>query len=271
MMRRLIYSLAVFGTLIFSACNDDEVTTTALEPKTEPKLDYYVESFDVTGLGFKPQMKVEYEYNDSGKISKYTVFTYHPDPESLEELQYFLFTYANNRVDKIKGYWANGNPSVEYSYEYLADGSVSKIKENNYAAGINSEANFSYDTVTKSVKVSYTYSNGGSFEYEFDYDGENILSDKTTRGSQVCSDGEYTYDEHINPFKALGYVDYALTNFSANNKLTEVVEHIACSFPTWIPESYAYEYDERGYPTLVTTFYNSGSTVGKSQKEIFYK
>ena len=115
------------------------------------------------------------------------------------------------------------------------------------------------------------FSNGGSFEYEFHMSDGNVVTDKTTRGSQVCSDGQYTYDDHINPFKNLGYTDYLLTNLSANNKLSEDINHINCSFPSFIPESYSYEYDDRGYPTLITTFYKSGSTVTRSQMEIFYK
>ncbi len=106
-------------------------------------------------------------------------------------------------------------------------------------------------------KSSYTFSNGGSFEYEFNMSGGNVVTDKTTRGSQLCSDGQYTYDDGINPFKNLGYTDYLLTNLSANNKLSENTNYINCSFPSFIPESYSYEYDDRGYPTLITTFYKS--------------
>lgn len=268
MKRRLSYTLSIFITLIFVSCNPDEATIIP----TDPKLDYYIESFDLEGVGFQPQMKVKYEYNDAGKISKYTVHSYNAVPGSLEELRYFVFSYVNNRVNKIAGYSAQASsPYVEYSYQYTGNDTVSKIEENNHAAGISSEANFSYDAANESVKVAYTFSNGGSFEYEFFYEGENIISDKTTRGSQVCSNGQYTYDGHINPFRNLGYVDYMLNNLSTNNKLTEAVDYLACSFPTLIPESYAYEYDERGYPTLITTFYKSGSSLTKAKKEFFYK
>jgi len=49
------------------------------------------------------------------------------------------------------------------------------------------------------------------------------------------------------------------------------VNHVACAFPSLVPESYVYEYDEDGYPTVVTTFYKSGSPSAKSRKELFYK
>jgi hypothetical protein len=268
MIKSRITPLVLLMTFILAGCQDDESPIAA----TDQKLDYYIESFDVDGLGFDPQMKVTYEYNSEGKVTKYTVFTYNPNVGSLQELNNFDFSYVNNRVDQIKGYFANKDiPHVEHSYVYLADGRVSKISEKNTAAGVNSEANFSYHAADNSVKVAYTFSNGGSFEYEFFSNGGNILSDKTTKGSQLCSDGEYTYDQHINPFNNLGYVDYSLTNASANNKLTEDVNYVACAFPTLVPQSYTYEYDENGFPTIVTTLYKSGSPSAKGRKELFYK
>jgi hypothetical protein len=143
-------------------------------------------------------------------------------------------------------------------------------QRNEFRNGINSEAIFSYDA-QNSVKVSYTFSNGSSFEYEYFNGGGNIASDKTTKGSQLCSDGEYTYDQNVNPFNKLGYVDYLLTNVSANNKLTEKVNYVACAFPSLVPDSYLYEYDANGFPTVITTLYKSGSTVPKARKELFYK
>jgi hypothetical protein len=263
-----IHTFILFSTLILAGCDDDELPIAV----TDQKLDYYIESFDVDGLGFDPQMKVTYEYNNDGSVNKYTVFTYDPDAGSLQELRYFTFSYVNNRVDKINGFMTGeATPYVDYAYAYLADGSVSKISEKNLAAGINSEAIFSYDGSDNSVKVAYTFSNGGSFEYEFFHEGGNIVSDKTTKGSQLCSDGEYSYDQHINPFNNLGYVDYLLTNVSANNKLTEDVNYVACAFPSLVPESYTYEYDDKGYPIVVTTFYKSESPSAKARKEIFYK
>jgi hypothetical protein len=238
----------------------------------QPKIDYYVESYDIPGLGFEPQLKVTYEYNSSGKLSRYNVITYNPDSKSFEEQRYFDFTYTDNKVNKIIGSLPDAtNPYLEYAYEYFPDGRVSKIKETNVNAGVNSEASFAYDDANQSTKVSYTFSNGGSFEYEFHVTKGNVVTDKTTRGAQLCSDGQYIYDDHVNPFSKLGYTDYLLTNLSANNKVTENINHVNCSFPSFIPESYSYEYNDLDYPTLITTSYKSGSTVARSQKEIFYK
>ena len=263
-MKNLIYTF--FAILVLTGCENEEISKSS-----GTKLDYYIESYDLTGLGFTPQLKVTYQYN-ADKLSRYTVSSYNPDVQSLVELHYFDFSYVDGKVDKIKGYLPNASSHyVEYSYQYLPDSRVLRITENNSNTGINSEANFTYNDADESAKVTYTFSNGGSFEYEFFYLSDNILSDKTTRGEQLCSDGTYTYDQHYNPFKDLGYVDYLLNNLSANNKLTEDVNYVNCAFPSIVAESYSYEYNDKGYPTVATTFYKSGGNVAKSEKKFFYR
>jgi hypothetical protein len=265
-MNRSVYALMLLSVLISSSCQDEEI-----KAKKEIKLDYYIESYDIDEPGFEPQLKVTYEYGESGRIHQYTVVSYNPNTGTLEEQRHFVFSYSNGKVEHINGYLpGNNNPYIEYSYQYLPSGEVSKISEKNHGAGINSEASFSYNQ-NGTIKVNYVFSNGGSFEYEFDYASGNVVNDKTTRGSQLCSDGQYTYDHHVNPFKDLGYVDYLLTNLSVNNKLTENINYIGCAFPSLVPESYTYEYNDNGYPISATTFYKSSGSVKKSRRDFFYK
>jgi hypothetical protein len=262
-MKKSLLALSMAAFLVLG-CESDDV------PKSAGKLDYYTESYDLAGLGldFTPQYKVAYQY-DHDKLIRYTFFGYSPDSKSFVKQRYFDFSYVDGRVDKIKGFLPEATTHyIEYTYEYLPDSRVSKITEENNGNGINSVANFSYNDTEETVKVAYSYSNGGAFEYEFAYGSNNILTDKTTRGAQLCSDGAYTYDENNNPFYDLGYVDYTLTNISANNKLTEDVNYVGCSFPSLVPESYSYEYNNVGYPTKATTLYSSG---GKSVKQFFYR
>jgi hypothetical protein len=263
-MKKISNLLAVLTAIFLGSCENE------IDPIKIKQLDYYIDSYEVSGLGFKPQMKVQYEYNDSDRLTQYTVFSFNPNSQTLEEQRHFEFSYENEVLTGLKGFLPNAaNAYIEYTYQYLTDGRVSKINENNLSAGLTSEANFSYNDLNHSVKVAYTYSNGSGFEYEFNYQGENIIADKTTKGSQLCNEGIYTYDQKINPFKNLGYVDYTLTTLSTNNKLTESVNYIGCSFPTLIPESYSYAYDNAGYPVSSTTTYSTDTF--KQQREYFYK
>jgi hypothetical protein len=264
-MKKSIYTIILL-TMFFAGCQNDETVT----PK-ELKLDYYIDSYNLDALGFIPQLKVTYAYDKAGKVSKITFFGYNPNSGSFEELRHLDFLYTNGQVNKITGYLTGDKDYyIEDSYQYSSDLHVSKISENNIAVGVTSEANFTYHPADSSVLVAYTYSNGASFEYEYYYNNHNIVSDKTTRGSELCNDGAYTYDQNKNPFKDLGYIDYNLTNLSVNNKLTEDVNYVGCAFPSLVPESYTYEYNELGYPTKATTTYKSQSGA-KSQKTFFYK
>ena len=89
----------LFLFFILFGCQSEEAITAH-----EPKLDYYVESYDIPDLGFQPQLKVTYEYNSSGKLSKYRVLSYHPDLKSFDELRHLDFIYSDNLVSKILGY-----------------------------------------------------------------------------------------------------------------------------------------------------------------------
>jgi hypothetical protein len=261
-----LLTLLIFIGFICVSCEDDEV-----KAPTDLKLHYYTESFEIPGFEFDPQNAVFYEYDNSGKLKNYTFFGFDPSSDKLEEQRSFEFSYLNGTVDKIEGFLVNSStPYISYSYQYQPDSRVSKITEQNTAAGINSEANFSYQA-NGIVKVAYQFSNGGSFEYEFHDSNQNIVTDKTTRGAQLCSDGLYSYDENKSPFRTLGYLDYLLLNWSANNRLTENVNYVGCAFPSLIPISFEYEYNADGFPTVAITKYKSGGAIKQSRKQFFYK
>ena len=255
----------LFLVCLILGCKDDDVTPKVIT------LDYYEETFDIPGLEFQPQNKTVYDYDFEGKLTRSTFFSFDPNVESMVEQRRYLFSYVDGKVDKIDGFLTNStSPYLEYSYQY-ADSRVTKITESNHSADVDSEATFSYPSANV-VNVAYQFSNGGSFNYEMTIEGNNIHMDKTTRGSQLCSNGEYTYDQHPNPFNALGYVDYSLTNVSVNNKLTENVSYVGCAFPNLKPESFEYVYNSDGYPSEMTTRYAAvNGVVPKSTKRFFYR
>ena len=263
-MKNLRYPVLIVFAALFAGCDEEHPTNTGI------KLAYFIESYDMNDVGFEASMRVNYTYNKAGKLTKYTILSFNPNSGAAEQQRYFTFSYSGTRLEGIKGYLPAANsPYIEYSYSYLPSDEVSKITQDDHSSGISSEVTFAYNQ-NGIVKASYVFSNGGSFEYEFDHATGNVVTDKTTRGSQVCSEGQYTYDAQKNPFYSMGYVDYLLTNLSVNNKVSESVSYLACAFPTLIPESYTYEYNEDGYPTSATTFYKSDASVKRSKKEFFY-
>lgn len=213
---------------------------------------------------FPVTSRTEYEYSGDGKIMRMTSYqNYSTDSTAKIPTYYKVFTYlgVTGRLSKITDYLSSNNSILkEDTYEYGVDGSLLRITEvgpgnNGPVTGVMS---LSFDETNTHATASYQYSNGGGFDYSFDYFLKNIVDDKTTRPGELCSQGAYSYDRNINPFKHLGYVSYAFDNYSANNKVSEDVNYLACAFPTLIPESYTYEYDNMGYPTKKVTHYKGG-------------
>jgi hypothetical protein len=235
----------------------------------------YMEMNDPTNPGttyMAPQQKVSYAYNAFGKPEKMTVYGYSAETNSFTEDRYFLFTYSGNRVVKLAGYHAATHEHyIEDHYEYLTNGNVSKISEQNYGAGTETEVTFTYNYTDRVIYASYSLSNGQGFTYEVFYDHKNIETDRTSRSGSLCSRGEYAYDKNINPMKHLGYVDFLLRNYSINNRMTEDVQYLACAFPTLIPERYGYVYDADGYPTEATTYYASNTGIWEAKTQYFYQ
>jgi hypothetical protein len=257
------------AVVVIVGCEDDGMGSTV---NKKVRLDYYISPFQAPEGEFEPQIKVQYEYDTSDKLKKYTVSGYNPDSKNFDIQRTFEFLYENARLSTIKGFLVNETtPYITYQYQY-SDSRISKILENNNSANITSNVSFTYAPSGDSVKAVYVASNGGSFEYHYRFNGDNISNDKTTRSSQLCSTGIYSYDQKHNPFHELGYTDFFLDNLSVNNKLTENVNYKACAFPELIPLSYTYEYNEKGYPVKSTTTYKtSGDKAPKSTKDFFYK
>lgn len=266
---RLKYTVAPVVLMILlsvTGCLDDD------DPKLQSgtRLRSYTEYFNLGETDEDTRLNVSYEYDDSGKLQRYTVKGYDPQLDELTQQHFYTFTYNDARVSHIEGFHSGSSTRyVAYDYHYGEEGLLLMIQEDNHSAQVTSSAVFTYSE-NELDKVAYSYSNGQSFDYEVDYLNENISTDKTTRGSELCSNGKYTYDNHHNPFKELGYVDYLLTNLSSNNRVTESVEYIACAFPSLVPESYTYDYNEDGYPIRRVTTYKSSGAVRKSTREYFY-
>ena len=220
---------------------------------------------------FPIQSRTEYEYNDAGKIERMTFYeNYSTDSTAKIPSRYRVFTYPGGTggPSKITEYLAPSNIiTFEDTYEYGVDGTLLRITE--VRAGINGPItgvmSLTYDATNTQGIASYQYSNGSGFDYSFDYFLKNIVDDKTTKAGELCNQGAYSYDRNINPFKHMGYVSFVLDNYSANNKVTEDVNYLACAFPTLIPESYTFEYDNMGYPTKKITHYKSKTNVSATK------
>jgi hypothetical protein len=224
----------------------------------DKKLSYYISYREVevvgTGIIEQPESRVYYNYKLNGQLEYIRYELYNAQTLLFEESFTETFTYEDAKVSKIVG-TRNGKYFKELNYTYDTH---NKIVETNLNSGITTTMLFTTSDIDNHVQVTFTFSNGNSFLYEFDTHLNNIVRDKTTKGGQLCSNGVFTFDKNINPFRSLAYTDINFRNWSANNKLTEQTDYLACSFPTLIPALHEYTYDMDGYPIEQITSYKSG-------------
>jgi hypothetical protein len=234
------------------------VTYTLLGSRKAKKILKSITSSEVNiaggGTVYQPEYGVAYMYKANGHIESIHHEIYNAELSQFEESHIETFIYQDNAVSKIIA-TRKGKPFSELNYTY---GIQNRIVEKNSNSGITTTQLFAMDSLNKNAVVRYESSNGQSFLYNFDFNYNNIIKDKTTKAGQRCSDGVYAYDKNINPFRQLGYIDFNLQNWSVNNKLTEHVHFVACSFPTLIPVSHEYIYDNEGYPLRKITTYKTG-------------
>jgi hypothetical protein len=211
-----------------------------------------------SGATESPYNKSIYAYDMNGRLSRMDRKTYNGELGSFVLSDYTVFEYENNRVAITKTFEAETDALIESTtYEYNSSGNVVRMVCENLETENTGSADLTYNS-NGSVTVLYENSNDTGFTYQMNLLYKNVISETITSGGSLCQDAEFTYDQHINPFKHLGYVDFLFTNYSINNRLTSAMEY-NCSYPTLVPLSYDYAYDEKGYPTESITNFEGGS------------
>ncbi|HTF20829.1 MAG TPA: hypothetical protein VK658_22300 [Chryseolinea sp.] len=263
---------AFLGAYLWDArVRDGAVPTTFVftgfaEPR---KIDYTISYLQMKGAP-APQNKTEYRYGADDRIETIVTYRYSQSSKRFVKDTERNFEYSENRVSKIETYSTESETPYEESvYSYDGAGRPTHIFVRSTRSGVTTDVTLSYKASNPTVSAVYQSSNGRSFEYSFIAQRNTVSSDQTTRGTQICSEGRYTYDRSINPLSHLGYVDYLFRNYSLYNRETEEVIYTGCAFPTLVPESYSYTYDADGYPTTSTTHYRSKSLT--TQVHFFYK
>lgn len=214
---------------------------------------------------YVPISKTTYEYQN-GSVSTIRNYTWSENNEAFVDQSHSEFTYEGKNVKQILTYLA-GSTAVysEDNYTYDAEGYASHIQ---HKGETTTEVDLEHLFGDRLVKAKYRLSNGGGFDYEFQNQYGSMKSDRTTKGSQLCSEATYTSDKNINPLKHLGYTDYLLRNYSISNRLTESASYVGCAFPSLVAEQYSYIYDEDGYPLKSTTHFKG--TVSTTVVEYAY-
>lgn len=245
--------------------------TRVFQKQAEPKKLYTMVtswSKNVNGVvTMEPISRARYEYSD-GRIYLINNSRYSPETKRFVDDSQSEFIYDGGKLKQIVTYLAGEDmPNSEDNYTYDEKGRATHIQHKTLGAGT-TEVDITYPVWDRTVVAKFSHTNGNGFEYNFVTQYGSVKNDRTMRGSQLCSEGQHTYDRNINPLKHLGYTDYLMRNYSISNRLSENVKYIGCSFPSLVPESYSYEYDDEGYPVKATTHFKGGNA--KTQIEYTY-
>lgn len=243
------------------------VTYTLAGSKDAKKLSHYITYVEATGadgsVTYRPETRVLYNYDAAGLLNRIRYENYNSQTSSFEESRYDNFTYNGASVSKITTY-LDEKLYTESLYEYGIENKITLIMY--YDRGLMLTQTTSVNEDNNRITANYKLSDGSSFRYEFDAPYKNIADDMTSRG-ELCNKGIYKYDKYINPFRHLGFMDFNFQNWSINNKVTEDVQYFACGFPSLIPVSHSYLYDEDGYPLRKITTYKAGSAEGEPSSD----
>ncbi len=239
------------------------VTYVLAGSKNAKKLSHYItyleENSPGGGFVYQPNAKFLYMYNASGQLEYIRYQPYNSETLQFQDSRLDIVTYEGTAVSKITTY-LNGNLYSESLYEYGIENKISLTMH--YNKGLVWTQTSSINQDNDHMTVNYSLSDGNSFRYEFDILNKNIINDTNSQYGQLCNQGNYQYDKNINPFRHLGFMDFNFQNWSIGNKLTEDVHYLACGFPTLIPVSHSYTYDQDGYPLNKITIYKTGSYDG---------
>jgi hypothetical protein len=100
-------------------------------------------------------------------------------------------------------------------------------------------------------------------------DGNPVYEKTIDADNKITNESAKIFDDHVNPYSLLGYVDYVFINYSKNNP-TQATSQYYGSMPTAIPESYEYTYNDAGLPlTQIVTFKSNDGAHKMRIKYVF--
>jgi len=174
---------------------------------------------------------------------------------------------AQGRVILMEATIINTNVEESLLYHYRSDGTL---------ASMHLDADISADVAVTNepgdtLQAVYLLSTGAMFTYRVFMKNGNAVYDKTINSeNNITDETTRTFDDHVNPYSMLGYVDYLFTNYSKNNPLTASTQEYI-GHQELRPESYEYTYNEVGLPATQIITYASGNPSRKAHMKYVFE
>jgi hypothetical protein len=255
-----------FALILSSAC-----VTHDLEPQLKaPRLASVTSYFEHAANDFRASDRTTFSYDINGRLVEKSYFTFDVIENEFVLFSVSTFTFSGNQLQKIVESVAGTSLIKTTTFQYSGE----KLMEVYIDDEVDTDVMIGYpeENVTE---VLYVHSNGRHFKYRFTSPGENIVSEQTfDESGQLSSEITNEFDSGKNPLNLLGYSDPFFSNFSVNNKTKTESAYYSSAFPTMVPTSYEYVYNDEKLPTQQLTRYKSypnGQTVRHLKKVFDYK
>ncbi|ULQ52708.1 hypothetical protein [Flavihumibacter fluvii] len=204
------------------------------------------------------ESKTSYFYNGSNQLEKINYYKKRPDNTPYLAM-YDDFKYNNNQVDKITRFDESNNSVGSTTFTYNELGKVAGIRESfqNVQTEVSAVHNEIPGTNLYGVELQYRYSNtSNGMRYYQRYVAGNLMEDNSVTDNYSTEVGVYTFDNNINPYIHIGWLDLFLSNQSKNNMTSKVKSYYG-NYPIVVEYGLIYKYDTEGYPIELVKSYRS--------------
>jgi hypothetical protein len=232
--------------LLAAACHSDnpEPAPAADLPKLRTVTTYFR-----NGQGeFSPSMMATYFYGVDGRFERSEGLIFNTSTSEFKPYSKTALTYnESGRVSRLEAAVTGTSVKEIVQYQYDNTGRVTHMSVDESGAIPDVEISVTYEP-GDTLKAFYQYSNGDSFTYKAFVNNGNIAYEKTiTNDNRLSSESANHFDDHVNPYNALGYLDPLFSSYSKNNKMSVATE-VYIGTPEGKPEFYDYTYNEAGLP-----------------------
>ncbi|QGW27309.1 hypothetical protein [Phnomibacter ginsenosidimutans] len=221
---------------------------------------------------YQPESRKTYTYNASGKLVATHYYQKLPQYVDLQLQQIHEFEYQNGKLTQVRYFNGQHQPYGYLKFTYANNGLVTHMEQKSYDQTTYAAVSYGVSTVGKTVNIDYLFSNGQALEYQFTLQNGNKIQEHGRGSTGAGEGGTFAYDGYINPYRLLGVQDIYLRYMSNNNLMAENKSY-GGGFPVFIPGTFQYSYDEKGYPVqLIKQYknYMSGAVAFHSKTQYSY-
>lgn len=202
------------------------------------------------------ETKTDFTYGGSNRLEKISYYKKRPDNKPYLAMV-DEFRYSNNELDRISRYDEQNNPIGQTAFSYDPAGLIKAIVDNQ--SGVEtavSVSSFNNEQESRTeVAMAYRYSNSAiTMDYYKRYVNGNLVGDNSSTSNHSTENGDYEYDQQINPYVHMGWPNLFLSNSSRNNMVLSRKTYYG-NYPLVVEYGHTYKYDGEGYPVeLVKKF-----------------